>query len=73
MTRLGEGVEATGRLGDAPQQRVFAALERYAAQIREQRCEASAAVMTSAVRDAANGAEFAAAVRDALRARGARR
>jgi exopolyphosphatase/guanosine-5'-triphosphate,3'-diphosphate pyrophosphatase len=62
VTRLGEGVDSTGRLGEAPQQRVFAALERYVAQIREQRCEASAAVMTSAVRDAANGDEFRAAV-----------
>ncbi len=64
VTRLGEGVEASGRLGEAPQQRVFAALERYADQIRAHECEASAAVMTSAVRDAANGAEFAAAVRE---------
>jgi len=64
VTRLGEGVEATGRLGEQPQQRVFATLERYAAQIDAQRCEASAAVMTSAVRDAANGGEFAAVVRE---------
>ena len=64
VTRLGEGVDATGRLGDEPQQRVFAALERYAAEIRAHECEASAAVMTSAVRDAANGAEFSAAVRE---------
>ena len=64
VTRLGEGVEAMGRLGDEPQRRVFAALERYAAQIREHECEASAAVMTSAVRDAANGAGFSAAVRE---------
>jgi exopolyphosphatase/guanosine-5'-triphosphate,3'-diphosphate pyrophosphatase len=64
VTRLGEGVDATGRLGDEPQARVFAALARYAADIAEHECEASAAVMTSAVRDAANGAEFAATVRD---------
>ena len=64
VTRLGEGLEPTGRLGEEPRRRVFATLERYAAQIRDQRCEASAAVMTSAVRDAANGAEFAAAVRE---------
>ena len=63
VTRLGEGVEATGRLGEEPQQRVFAALERDAGEIRERRCAASTAVMTSAVRDAANGSEFAAAVR----------
>ncbi len=64
VTRLGEGVEASGRLGEQPRQRVFAALERYAGRIREQECDASAAVMTSAVRDAANGAEFSAAVRE---------
>jgi exopolyphosphatase/guanosine-5'-triphosphate,3'-diphosphate pyrophosphatase len=64
VTRLGEGVDATGRLGEEPQARVFAALERYAAAIAEHRCEASAAVMTSAVRDAENGGAFAATVRD---------
>jgi exopolyphosphatase/guanosine-5'-triphosphate,3'-diphosphate pyrophosphatase len=64
VTRLGEGVEMSGRLGARPQQRVFGALERYAAQIAQHECDASAAVMTSAVRDAANGAEFSAAVRD---------
>jgi exopolyphosphatase/guanosine-5'-triphosphate,3'-diphosphate pyrophosphatase len=64
VTRLGEGVEATGRLGERPQQRVFAVLERYAAEIAAHDCEASTAVMTSAVRDAANGAEFAATVRE---------
>ena len=62
VTRLGEGVEATGRLGEEPQARVFAALDTFLPAI-----EGSAvrtAVMTSAVRDAANGAEFAAVVRD---------
>jgi exopolyphosphatase / guanosine-5'-triphosphate,3'-diphosphate pyrophosphatase len=63
VTRLGESVEANGRLGGEPQARVFAALERYAAEIAAHECEASGAVMTSAVRDAANGAEFAATVR----------
>jgi exopolyphosphatase / guanosine-5'-triphosphate,3'-diphosphate pyrophosphatase len=64
VTRLGEGVDATGRLGDEPQARVFAALERYAAEIAAHECDASTAVMTSAVRDAANGAGFMATVRD---------
>ena len=62
VTRLGEGVDATGRLGDAPQERVFAVLERYAAQIAAHDCEASTAVMTSAVRDADNGDAFRATV-----------
>jgi len=64
VTRLGEGVDATGALGDAPQQRVFAVLDEYARAIEDAGCEASTAVMTSAVRDASNGAAFAAAVRD---------
>jgi exopolyphosphatase / guanosine-5'-triphosphate,3'-diphosphate pyrophosphatase len=64
VTRLGEGVEATGRLGEEPQARVFTALEHYAGAIAAHECEASAAVMTSAVRDAANGAGFAATVHD---------
>jgi exopolyphosphatase/guanosine-5'-triphosphate,3'-diphosphate pyrophosphatase len=62
VTRLGEGVDATGRLGDAPQARVFAALDEYAAAVAE--ADVRTAVMTSAVRDAANGAEFAEAVRE---------
>jgi exopolyphosphatase/guanosine-5'-triphosphate,3'-diphosphate pyrophosphatase len=64
VTRLGEGVDRTGALGDEPQQRVFAVLEEYAAAIEAAGCAARAAVMTSAVRDASNGAAFAAAVRD---------
>ncbi|HWT22162.1 MAG TPA: Ppx/GppA family phosphatase, partial [Solirubrobacteraceae bacterium] len=63
VTRLGDRVEATGRLGDEPQARVFATLDRYAAAIARHGCDARTAVLTSAVRDAANGAGFAAAVR----------
>jgi exopolyphosphatase / guanosine-5'-triphosphate,3'-diphosphate pyrophosphatase len=64
VTRLGEGVDATGRLGDEPQRRVFAALEEYTAAIDGHGADTRTAVMTSAVRDAANGAEFAAVVRE---------
>ena len=64
VTRLGEGVDASGRLGEAPQQRVLAALEEYAESIESHGCEHRLAVMTSAVRDADNGARFAATVRD---------
>src|ERR1700712_3340373 len=64
VTRLGEGVDATGRLGDAPMQRVFATLGRYRGIIDEHAVTATTAVLTSAVRDAANGAEFMAAARD---------
>jgi exopolyphosphatase/guanosine-5'-triphosphate,3'-diphosphate pyrophosphatase len=64
VTRLGEGVDATGRLGDAPVQRVFDVLERYRAAIDEHGATHTVAVLTSAVRDAANGADFMATVRD---------
>ena len=64
VTRLGEGVDASGRLGEAPQARVFAALDEYAAAIDRLGGECRVAVMTSAVRDAANGHEFAEAVHD---------
>jgi exopolyphosphatase/guanosine-5'-triphosphate,3'-diphosphate pyrophosphatase len=64
VTRLGEGVDATGRLGEEPQQRVFAALDRYSEAIERHGATSRTAVMTSAVRDACNGAEFAATVRD---------
>ena len=64
VTRLGEGVDATGALGDAPRERVYAALEEYAAAIAEHGATATTAVMTSAVRDASNGGEFATAVRE---------
>ena len=62
VTRLGEGVDATGRLGDEPMARVFAALDSFAPAIEG--ADVRTAVMTSAVRDAANGAEFADTVRD---------
>ena len=64
VTRLGEGVDATGRLGDEPQARVFRVLDGFRETTDANRAEVRVAVMTSAVRDAANGAEFAAAVRD---------
>jgi exopolyphosphatase / guanosine-5'-triphosphate,3'-diphosphate pyrophosphatase len=64
VTRLGDGVDATGVLGEEPQARVFAALGAYAEAIERHGADVRTAVMTSAVRDASNGAEFAAAVRD---------
>jgi exopolyphosphatase/guanosine-5'-triphosphate,3'-diphosphate pyrophosphatase len=63
VTRLGEGVDRTGRLGEEPMRRVLEVLACY----RELADGATgAAVMTSAVRDAANGREFAAQVEHAL-------
>jgi exopolyphosphatase / guanosine-5'-triphosphate,3'-diphosphate pyrophosphatase len=64
VTRLGEGVDATGRLAGAAQERVLATLEEYAASIEAHGCERRLAVLTSAVRDAHNGAAFAETVRE---------
>ena len=64
VTRLGDGVDATGELGAEPQRRVLATLDDYARAIERHGCDARTAVMTSAVRDAANGPAFAAGVRD---------
>jgi exopolyphosphatase / guanosine-5'-triphosphate,3'-diphosphate pyrophosphatase len=59
ITRLGAGVDADGRLNDEAMERVYAALEDYRALIDENGADTAIAVLTSAVRDAANGAEFA--------------
>src|SRR4051794_20337935 len=56
ITRLGEGVDATGRLSDDAMGRVFEVLERYKREIEG--AEKVVAVATSAVRDAENGEEF---------------
>ena len=64
VTRLGEGVDATGRLSDEPMERVFGVLEAYRDEADELGAELRVGVLTSAVRDAANGDEFTAAVRE---------
>jgi exopolyphosphatase/guanosine-5'-triphosphate,3'-diphosphate pyrophosphatase len=64
VTRLGEGVDSNGSLSEAAEERVFATLAEYRAEIDAHQCEANLAVLTSAVRDAANGDEFAARVRE---------
>jgi exopolyphosphatase/guanosine-5'-triphosphate,3'-diphosphate pyrophosphatase len=59
VTRLGAGVDSSGRLSDDAMARVFATLDEYRALIDAAGgVEATPAVLTSAVRDAANGAEF---------------
>ena len=63
ITRLGEGVDASGSLGEAPMGRVTDTLTRYAAHARELSAERSLAVATSAVRDAANRDDLLARVR----------
>ncbi len=64
VTRLGEGVDASGSLAEAAIDRVEQVLSTYREQIEKHDCEANMAVLTSAVRDAANGADFAARVRN---------
>jgi exopolyphosphatase / guanosine-5'-triphosphate,3'-diphosphate pyrophosphatase len=64
ITRLGAGVDADGRLADDAIERVYAVLDGYRALIDRHGGARVVAVMTSAVRDAANGAEFARTVGD---------
>jgi len=64
VTRLGQGVDASGALASEAMQRVFDTLETYRAAIDEHGATETMAVLTSAVRDAANGADFTARVRD---------
>ena len=64
VTRLGDGVDSNGSLSEAAVERVFATLAEYRAEIDARESEANLAVLTSAVRDAANGGEFAARVRE---------
>jgi exopolyphosphatase / guanosine-5'-triphosphate,3'-diphosphate pyrophosphatase len=67
VTRLAQGVDASGRLAGEAVDRVLAALADYSAEIdRVGGVERVTAVATSAVRDAANGAEFLSTVRERL-------
>jgi exopolyphosphatase/guanosine-5'-triphosphate,3'-diphosphate pyrophosphatase len=63
VTRLGHGVDASGSLGQEPMQRVFDTLAGFRAEIDAEGAEKNLAVLTSAVRDAANGPAFAERVR----------
>jgi exopolyphosphatase/guanosine-5'-triphosphate,3'-diphosphate pyrophosphatase len=64
VTRLGDGVDSTGSLSDEATARVFSTLADYRGAIDRHECTANLAVLTSAVRDAANGGAFAARVRE---------
>jgi exopolyphosphatase/guanosine-5'-triphosphate,3'-diphosphate pyrophosphatase len=59
VTRLAQGVDGSGVLNADATARVFATLDEYRTLIDSHGVQAATAVMTSAVRDAANGAEFA--------------
>jgi exopolyphosphatase / guanosine-5'-triphosphate,3'-diphosphate pyrophosphatase len=58
VTRLGEGVDSTGRLADGAIERVVDTLTGYKRIMNELQPERTIALATSATRDAANGDEF---------------
>src|SRR5512133_4315649 len=61
ITRLGRGVDATGRLSPEAIRETADTLGRFAAEARALGADQIVCVATSAARDAANGAEFFAA------------
>lgn len=66
VTRLGQGVDASGRLAPEAMERVYAALARYREIADAAEAQRRIAVATSAVREAVNGPELTAHVRDRL-------
>lgn len=66
ITRLGQGVDASGRISDEGEQRSRETLQRYLEHCRDLAVEEIHAVGTSALRDAANGTEILAQWRHAL-------
>lgn len=66
MVRLGQGVDATGRLAPEALERAFGAIDEYAALVAEHGAERIRFCATSATRDAENSAEFTAGVRERL-------
>ncbi len=59
VTRLGAGVDASGRLAGDALEREYTVLAEYQHLIQASGAQRAVAVMTSAVRDAANGGDFA--------------
>src|SRR5256885_13178690 len=66
IVRLGEGVDATGRLGIAALRRTRDALADYAMTVRRKGAERVRMVATSATRDASNRDEFFTMTREVL-------
>ena len=64
VTRLGEGVDDTGRLSAAAVERVLAVCESYHQEVARHGVERTVAVLTSAVRDAENGADLERTLRE---------
>jgi exopolyphosphatase/guanosine-5'-triphosphate,3'-diphosphate pyrophosphatase len=65
VTRLGQGVDRTGVLAPEAMERVERALDTYKKVIDDNNVEVVTGVLTSAVRDARNGAEFTARINEA--------
>jgi exopolyphosphatase/guanosine-5'-triphosphate,3'-diphosphate pyrophosphatase len=63
VTRLGAGVDRSGSLAEEAKARVFSRLAEYRAAIDNHGVDVAVAVLTSAVRDAADGPAFAEEVR----------
>lgn len=63
LTRLGQGVDATGRFDPAALERTMSALDDFGEQLDRLGVTRRRVVATSAARDAANSAEFFAGVR----------
>lgn len=64
VTRLGDGVDASGSLSEEAISRVLRTLDGYCTEITAYDCAANLAVLTSAVRDASNGAAFTERIRE---------
>lgn len=64
VTRLGRGVDADGRLGESAMHDTWQVVDEYRARMQEVGIDKAVALMTSAVRDATNGAAFAQSIRD---------
>jgi exopolyphosphatase/guanosine-5'-triphosphate,3'-diphosphate pyrophosphatase len=67
VTRLGEGLERSGRLHDAAIERVLSTCSEYRQVIDHHGADRTVAVLTAAVREAENGPELEATLRDRFR------
>ena len=67
VTRLGQDVDRSGRLAEEAMERVYSVLADYRGRIDHHGAEKVVAVATSAVRDAENGEEFRATLRERFR------
>jgi exopolyphosphatase/guanosine-5'-triphosphate,3'-diphosphate pyrophosphatase len=66
IVRLGQGVDATGRLAEEALVRTFAAIDEYAALVAQHPVTRTRFCATSATRDSSNAADFAQGVHDRL-------